>query len=265
MALPDSISGFPFLMSEKNPPKFESLPKHVAIVMDGNNRWAKRRHLPGVAGHKAGVKAVRTVIEQAARLEIDVLTLFAFSSENWQRPEAEVNALMQLFLNALQREVKKLHEHNMRLIIMGDIEGFSEKLQEHIYKAQDLTKNNTGLTLVVAANYGGRWDMSNEAKLIAEDVQAGKLATEQITPELFHKYTWLNEYPEPDLCIRTGGEVRISNFMLWQFAYTELHFSDALWPDFDEKHFWAALEDFNNRTRRFGRTDEQLKEDAKRA
>lgn len=248
-------------MSE-NLPKFEQIPKHVAIVMDGNNRWAKRRHLPGVAGHKSGVKAVRIVIEQAARLEVEVLTLFAFSSENWQRPEKEVNALMQLFLNALQREIKKLHEHNIRLVIMGDIEGFSETLQEHIHKAQDLTKDNTGLKLVIAANYGGRWDISNAAKKVAIDVQSGKIEPDAITPELFAQYTYLNEFPEPDLCIRTGGELRISNFMLWQFAYTELVFSDALWPDFNETHFWSAIQQYNSRTRRFGRTDEQLQEDS---
>lgn len=241
---------------------FEQIPKHVAIVMDGNNRWAKRRHLPGVAGHKSGVKAVRIVIEQAARMGVEVLTLFAFSSENWQRPEKEVNALMQLFLNALQREVKKLHEHNIRLIIIGDLAGFSSTLQEHIHKAQDLTEKNDGLTLVVAANYGGRWDMSNAAKQLALDVKAGKVNTDDITPELFGKYTCLHDLPEPDLCIRTGGELRISNFMLWQFAYSELVFSDALWPDFKETHFWSAIEEYNSRTRRFGRTDEQLKEDS---
>ena len=245
-----------------NLPTFEQIPKHVAIVMDGNNRWAKRRHLPGVAGHKSGVKAVRIVIEQAARMGVEVLTLFAFSSENWQRPEKEVNALMQLFLNALQREVKKLHEHNIRLIIMGDLAGFSSTLQEHIHKAQDLTEKNDGLTLVVAANYGGRWDMSNAAKQLALDVKAGKVNTDDITPELFGKYTCLHDLPEPDLCIRTGGELRISNFMLWQFAYSELVFSDALWPDFKETHFWSAIEEYNSRTRRFGRTDEQLQEDS---
>lgn len=243
-------------------PKFEQIPRHVAIVMDGNNRWAKRHHLPGVAGHKSGVKSVRIVIEQAARLGVEVLTLFAFSSENWNRPEKEVNALMQLFLTALQREVKKLHEHNIRLVIMGDINGFSQILQDHIHKAQQLTKDNDGLTLVVAANYGGRWDISQAAKQIAQDVKAGKLDSEAITPELFGQYTNLNEFPEPDLCIRTGGEFRVSNFMLWQFAYTELVFSDALWPDFKETHFWSAIEEYNSRTRRFGRTDEQLQEDS---
>lgn len=245
-----------------NLPKFERTPRHVAIVMDGNNRWAKRRHLPGVSGHKAGVKAVKMVIEQAARLGVEVLTLFAFSSENWQRPEKEVNALMQLFLTALQKEVKKLHKHDIRLVIMGDIEGFSPVLQEHIQKAQELTKDNNGLTLVVAANYGGRWDMAHAAKKLALDVQAGKVNPEDISVDVFNRYTYLNEFPEPDLCIRTGGELRISNFMLWQFAYTELIFSDALWPDFNETHFWSALEEYNSRTRRFGRTDEQLKEDS---
>ena len=248
-------------MTQMTAPEFENIPRHVAVVMDGNNRWAKRRHLPGVAGHRAGVKAVRNVIEQAARLEVEVLTLFAFSSENWKRPQDEVNALMQLFLRALQKEVKKLHKHNIRLLIMGDISGFSETLQEHIHIAQDLTLNNTGLTLVIAANYGGRWDMSHAAKCIAREVKEGKIDPEEIDEDLFSRYTCLNEFPEPDLCIRTGGELRISNFMLWQFAYAELVFSDALWPDFNETHFWSALEQYNSRTRRFGRTDEQLKED----
>lgn len=252
-------------MSQIITPQFERIPKHVAIVMDGNNRWAKRRHLPGVAGHKAGVKSVRSVIEQAARLGVEVLTLFAFSSENWQRPKLEVNALMQLFLNALQKEISKLHEHNIRLIIMGEITGFSEALQEHIHKSMQLTENNTGLTLVVAANYGGRWDISQASKKIAQDVMLGKLQVADITPEVFARYTCLNEFPEPDLCIRTGGEQRISNFMLWQCAYTEFVFSDALWPDFKVDNFCAAIEEYNNRTRRFGRTDDQLKEDTQRA
>jgi len=162
----------------------------------------------------------------------------------------------------LQKEVKKLHEHDICLQIIGDVTGFSEILQEHIHKAHELTKNNKGLTLVVAANYGGRWDMSHAAKQIATEVQAGNLAPENITPEVFHQYTCLSEYPEPDICIRTGGEFRISNFMLWQFAYTELVFSDALWPDFNEQNFWSAITQYNSRTRRFGRTDEQLKEDS---
>ncbi len=252
-------------MSQTETPKFERIPRHVAIVMDGNNRWAKRRHLPGVAGHKAGVKAVRKVIEQAARLDVGVLTLFAFSSENWKRPEKEVSALMQLFLHALQKEVKKLHKHNIRLVIMGDVTAFSEPLQEHIQIAQDLTCDNTGLTLVIAANYGGRWDMGDAARKIALDVEAGKLKACDVNEEVFSRYTCLSEFPEPDLCIRTGGELRISNFMLWQLAYTELVFSDALWPDFNETNFWSALEQYNSRTRRFGRTDEQLQEDAKGA
>lgn len=252
-------------MSKLSPPQFDLIPQHVAVVMDGNNRWAKRRHLPGVAGHKAGVKAVRMIIEQSARLGVDVLTLFAFSSENWQRPAQEVDALMQLFLNALQKEVGKLNEHNIRLIIMGDTSRFNESLQHHIEHAQTLTKNNTGLTLVVAANYGGRWDISHAAQQIARDVKNGRLDEAAITPELFHRYTCLSEFPEPDLCIRTGGELRLSNFMLWQFAYSELVFSDALWPDFNEQHFWSAIQEYNSRTRRFGRTDEQLKEETQRA
>lgn len=252
-------------MSKLTPPHFDSVPRHVAIIMDGNNRWAKRRHLPGVAGHKAGVKSVRIVIEQAARLGVEVLSLFAFSSENWQRPQKEVNALMQLFLNALQREVTKLNEHNIRLKIMGDISGFSATLQEHIHKAHEATKDNTGLTLVIAANYGGRWDIMQAAKALAARVENGELAASDITEEMLDQHVCLSDLPSPDLCIRTSGEQRISNFMLWQFAYSEFVFSEALWPDFNEQEFWSALEEYNSRTRRFGRTDEQLQEDLQRA
>lgn len=237
-------------------------PRHVAIIMDGNNRWAKQRHLPGVAGHRAGVKAVRAVVEVSARQGVEVLTLFAFSSENWRRPEAEVSALMQLFLSALQRQVKHLHEHNIRLIVMGDLSRFTPKIQQAIEAAQQLTEHNSGLTLVVAANYGGQWDIASAAKRIALDVQAGRLRVDDIDEQRFHQYTWLHQFPAPDLLIRTGGEQRISNFMLWQSAYTELYFSDAYWPDFKQQEYQNALAAFAERTRRFGRTDAQLKKDA---
>lgn len=234
------------------------LPKHVAIIMDGNNRWAKKRFLPGVAGHKAGVKAVRSVVETSAKLGIEVLTLFAFSSENWRRPADEVSALMELFLRALEREVKKLHEHNIRLRIMGDTSAFAPRIQELIAEAEALTANNTQLTIVVAANYGGQWDVAQAAKKLAEEVQAGRLQPADINEQALHQYTCLADLPAPDLIIRTGGEQRISNFMLWQMAYSEFYFSDALWPDFNQQHFQQALSAFTQRTRRFGRTDDQL-------
>lgn len=234
------------------------VPRHVAIIMDGNNRWAKKRLMPGVAGHKAGVDAVRAVVETSAEQGIEVLTLFAFSSENWRRPEKEVNALMQLFIVALEREVKKLHKNNIRLVVMGDKSAFQKKIQDLIADAEKLTENNDRMTLVIAANYGGQWDIAQAAKKIAHDVAVGKLNPDEINEHIFHQYTSLNEFPAPDLMIRTGGEKRISNFMLWQTAYSEFYFSDALWPDFKQQEYKKALAAFANRVRRFGRTDDQL-------
>ena len=237
------------------------VPRHVAIIMDGNNRWAKKRFMPGVAGHKAGVDAVRAVVETSAREGVEVLTLFAFSSENWRRPAKEVSALMQLFVAALQREVKKLHKNNIRLVVMGDLSGFNEQIQTLVRDAEALTHDNGAMTLVIAANYGGQWDITQAARRIAAAVQAGELSVEDINEQSFHRYTWLSEFPAPDLMIRTGGEQRISNFMLWQTAYSEFYFSDALWPDFKQQEYKKALAAFAERTRRFGRTDDQLKED----
>lgn len=236
------------------------IPRHVAVIMDGNNRWAKKRLMPGVTGHKAGVDAVRAVVETSAEQGIEVLTLFAFSSENWRRPEKEVAALMQLFIIALEREVKKLHKNNIRLIVMGDKSAFQKKIQDLISDAEQLTANNDRMTLVIAANYGGQWDIAQASKRIALDVEAGKLKAAEIDEQVFHKYTWLNQFPAPDLLIRTGGEERISNFMLWQTAYSEFYFSDALWPDFKQQEYKKALAAFANRVRRFGRTDDQLTE-----
>jgi undecaprenyl diphosphate synthase len=236
------------------------IPRHVSIIMDGNNRWAKKRLMPGIAGHKAGVDAVRAVVETSVEQGIEVLTLFAFSSENWRRPEQEVNALMKLFMTALEREVKKLHKNNIRLIVMGDKTAFQQKIQDLITVAEQLTANNDRMTLVIAANYGGQWDIAHAAKRIAQDVEAGKLKAEDIDEQVFHQYIWLNELPAPDLMIRTGGEERISNFMLWQTAYSEFYFSDALLPDFKQQEYKKALATFANRVRRFGRTDDQLKE-----
>ena len=236
------------------------IPRHVAVIMDGNNRWAKKRFMPGVAGHKAGVDAVRAVVETSAEQGIEVLTLFAFSSENWRRPEVEVNALMKLFIVALEREVKKLHKNNIRLVVMGDKSAFQQKIQDLIAEAEQLTADNDRMTLVIAANYGGQWDVAQAAQRIAQDVEAGKLKAEDINEQVFHKYTWLNEFPAPDLMIRTGGEERISNFMIWQTAYSEFYFSDALWPDFKQQEYKKALAAFANRVRRFGRTDDQLTE-----
>ena len=223
--------------------------------MDGNGRWAKKRFLPRVAGHKRGVETVRDMVKQCATLGVEYLTLFAFSSENWRRPEEEVTFLMGLFMDALKREVTKLHQNNIRLILIGDRSRFDEALCARIDQAESLTKNNTGLTLTIAANYGGRWDIfqaMNHAQL-AKPALAGNFTEDDITPFLSMHYA-----PEPDLFIRTGGEKRISNFLLWQLAYSELYFTDTLWPDFDESAFALAIRSYQQRERRFGRTSEQL-------
>lgn len=246
--------------SDKNSTGDSQVPRHVAIIMDGNGRWAERRHMPRFAGHKAGVDAVRRVVEVAGKRGIEVLTLFAFSSENWRRPEKEVGLLMDLFMVALEREVKRLNKNNVRLRIIGNIEGFSEKLQQRIHKAQALTADNTGLILVVAANYGGRWDIAQAAKQLAQLVEAGELRAEDIDTEQLNSCMCLNDLPEPDLFIRSGGEMRISNFLLWQLAYCEMYFTDILWPDFNEGVIDDALESFSKRQRRFGRTGKQVEE-----
>jgi len=239
------------------------LPKHVAIIMDGNGRWAKARRRPRFMGHKAGVESVRAVVNSCVEHGVEVLTLFAFSSENWRRPEEEVSALMTLFATVLDLEVKKLHKRNTRLRIVGERRGFSPKLQKLIEKAELLTENNTGLTLVIAANYGGRWDISQAAQKLAEKVERGELRAADINPEMLHDEMSLAELPEPDLFIRTGGEQRISNFLLWQLAYTELYFTDALWPDFKEEAFTEALYSFSQRQRRFGKTGDQVEQEKK--
>lgn len=233
-------------------------PRHIAIIMDGNGRWAERRNQPRFMGHKAGVDAVRGVVQACAERNIEVLTLFAFSSENWRRPKQEVGLLMDLFITALGREVKRLHKNNVRLHIIGGIEAFGKKLQQRIHDAEELTKNNTGLMLVVAANYGGRWDIAEAAKQLARRVASGELQPDDITPELMAGHIALHDLPEPDLFIRTGGEMRISNFLLWQLAYAEMYFTDILWPDFNAGVLDDALESFAKRQRRFGKTGEQV-------
>ncbi len=237
------------------------LPKHVAIVMDGNGRWATQRNLPRIAGHRVGAKAVREAIKFATEADIQVLTLFAFSSENWNRPAAEVNFLMDLFLKTLRRETKKLHKHNVHLRIIGDYAKFDLDLQKKILEAQELTANNTGLTLVIAANYSGRWDLTQAMQQIAQLVKINVINTADITTDLVNQYLCLADLPEPDLLIRTSGELRISNFMLWQFAYTELFFTDVLWPDFNAAIFQQALTDFAQRQRRYGLTGKQISDE----
>lgn len=235
-----------------------NIPKHVAIIMDGNGRWAQKRGLPRVAGHKAGVETVRSVIQTCAEKGIEVLTLFAFSSENWRRPEKEVTLLMSLFLMALQREVKKLHKNEVQLRIVGDVSAFDNKIQEQIKKAEALTKNNKTLVLNIAANYGGQWDITQSVKSLATKVKLGELKAEDISSDLIKQNLCMSDLPEPDLFIRTGGEQRISNFLIWQLAYSELYFTDTLWPDFNRQAFEDSLTSFSGRQRRFGHTGEQI-------
>jgi len=236
------------------------LPRHVAIIMDGNGRWAKKRFLPRVAGHRAGVEVVRKVVRSCAEKGIEALTLFAFSSENWRRPAKEVSLLMELFLTALQRESQRLHSNNVRLQIIGDRSAFPPRLQEEIAKAEELSKDNTGLTLIIAANYGGRWDVVQAARRLGEQIEAGSLQAADINSELFESHLVLHGFPEPDLFIRTGGEQRVSNFLLWHLAYTELYFTEVLWPDFDQAVFDEALSFYATRQRRFGRTGDQVEQ-----
>ncbi|MBK1720925.1 isoprenyl transferase [Thiocystis violacea] len=234
------------------------MPSHVAIIMDGNGRWAKQRGLPRTAGHREGVKSVRAVVEESVRRGVETLTLFAFSSENWQRPRTEVNILMELFVSALRNEVKRLHENQVRLRIIGERSAFPEKLQHRIAEAEALTADNNRLNLQVAANYGGRWDIVQAARRMLADVQAGRLQPEAIDEQVFAEHLSFPDLPEPDLFIRTGGEQRLSNFVLWQSAYAELYFTDTLWPAFNESAYGLALDDYARRQRRFGRTGEQV-------
>uniref|UniRef100_UPI001F500210 polyprenyl diphosphate synthase n=1 Tax=Ningiella ruwaisensis TaxID=2364274 RepID=UPI001F500210 len=234
------------------------MPQHVAIIMDGNGRWAQQRNKHRTFGHKAGVEAVRASVRFARSQGIKSLTLFAFSSENWQRPKEEVSVLMDLFGMVLKSEVKKLHKNDIRLNVIGDISGFDEKLQHKISDAELLTRDNKALTLNIAANYGGRWDIVNAAKALTRDVLAGKMDISEITEQSLDTNISTHGLPELDLLIRTGGDHRVSNFLLWQCAYAEFYFTETLWPDFSEQTFAAAVEDFSLRQRRFGLTGEQI-------
>jgi len=235
-------------------PEVEKVPRHVAIIMDGNGRWATKRLLPRVAGHVRGVEAVRGCVEACVQRGVEYLTLFAFSSENWRRPEEEVSLLMRLFMTALEREVSKMHANNIRLKVVGELTRFDSKLQEMIAAAERKTANNTRLTVTVCANYGGRWDvMQAAAKMAAANPGVTEFKEEQLAEHLSMAYA-----PEPDLFIRTGGEQRISNFLLWQLAYAELYFTDTFWPDFSIESLDAAIASYQSRERRFGRTGDQL-------
>lgn len=236
----------------------QSIPKHVAIIMDGNGRWAQGKGKPRVFGHKAGVKAVRRAVSTARQLGVGSLTLFAFSSENWRRPDTEVSLLMELFFSVLQKEIKRLDQNGVRLNIIGDTSRFSERLQKQIANAELKTQGNTGLILNVAANYGGRWDILQAAQKLAEQVKSGEIESSQLTESALSEHLCMQNQPEVDLMIRTGGDCRISNFILWQAAYAELVFTDTLWPDFDEEAFKASIAVFASRQRRFGCTGSQI-------
>jgi undecaprenyl diphosphate synthase len=242
-----------FVSSTTAIPSSGHVPRHVAIIMDGNGRWAKKRFLPRVGGHRRGVEAVREVVKACIEHGVEYLTLFAFSSENWRRPPEEVTFLMQLFLRSLEQEVEKLDSNGIRFKVAGDLSPFDARIVEHIRRGEELTKNNTRLTLTVAANYGGRWDILQAADRCRREDPALPITEERLARYLSMAYA-----PEPDLFIRTGGEQRISNFLLWQLAYSELYFTEALWPDFGAQALEEAFESFRRRERRFGRTSEQL-------
>lgn len=244
-----------FSSSTQSVPTTSEVPRHIAVIMDGNGRWAKKRFLPRIAGHKRGVEVVRDMVKECATLGVEYLTLFAFSSENWRRPQEEVSFLMGLFMEALKNEVVKLHQNNIRLIMIGDRSRFDAALCASIDEAEKMTAGNTGLVLTIAANYGGRWDLMQAMNRmqLEHPERAGKFEEQDLTPYLSMHYA-----PEPDLFIRTGGEERISNFLLWQLAYSELYFTDTLWPDFKHKAFSQAIKSYQSRERRFGRTSEQL-------
>lgn len=246
--------------SDNTTSKDTVMPRHVAIIMDGNGRWARGRLMQRFTGHRAGVKTAREIITSSAEMGIQVLTLFAFSSENWKRPRKEVEMLLDLFVTSLRDEMGELHNNGICIRVIGDRSVFSDKLQKHITEAEILTAGNPGLSLNIAVNYGGKWDILNAATQLSRDVAAGKIAADDINEDTLQQYLCLSDLPEPDLFIRTGGEFRISNFMLWQLAYTELYFTDILWPDFNRSAYLNAINEFSNRQRRFGQTPEQLEQ-----
>ena len=237
----------------------KELPKHIAVIMDGNGRWAKNRGKPRSSGHQAGVKATRAIVEHCARLRIDALTVYAFSSENWRRPETEVNFLMELFIKAIRSELNKLHENNIRMRFIGELSRFSDSLHREIETATSRTADNTGMQLNIAVNYGGRGELVSAMNGIAAKVAAGELDPAMIDEKTISDHTWLAGCPEPDLFVRTGGEQRLSNFLLWHLAYSELAFTETLWPDFNGQELDTILDNYAKRQRRFGQTGEQVK------
>lgn len=234
------------------------IPRHIAIVMDGNGRWANAKNRPRFMGHKKGVEAVREIVKTCSELKVECLSLFAFSSENWKRPEEEIKHLMSLFMLALDREAKALAKNNVKLKVVGDLSAFSEKLQQKIKKVEKLTSESTGLQLIIAANYGGRWDITQATQKLAKQIESGEKTADSISEDDLNNTITTAGIPDPDLFIRTGGEKRISNFLIWQMAYAELYFTDVLWPDFNTETLNTAIDDYSSRQRRFGKTSEQV-------
>jgi undecaprenyl diphosphate synthase len=237
---------------------FNNLPKHVAVIMDGNGRWAKKKGAMRIFGHRNAVEAVRDITEGCGELGIKYLTLYAFSTENWNRPKAEVDGLMELLVNTLKQEIARLQENHVKLRIIGETSHLPKDCQENLEWAIDQTKNNSGLTLILALSYSGRWELLKAAKAIAKDAQDGKITSDQLNETLFENYLQTSGIPDPELLIRTSGELRISNFLLWQIAYTELYITPTLWPDFRKEHLYEAIWSYQQRERRFGKTSEQL-------
>lgn len=236
------------------------LPKHIAVIMDGNGRWAKMRGKPRVFGHRNGVNAVREISESAAEIGVEWLTLYAFSTENWNRPAMEVNALMSLLVETIRKEIETLNKNNIRLNAIGDLEKLPSRSYKALLEGIEETAQNTRMTLTLALNYSSRWEITQATQQIAEACRDGELAVDKINEDLINQYLETAQMPNPELMIRTSGERRISNYLLWQLAYAELYFSDVFWPDFSKEHLYAAVVDFQQRERRFGLTGEQLKE-----
>ncbi|MDZ7841383.1 MAG: polyprenyl diphosphate synthase [Gammaproteobacteria bacterium] len=247
-----------FPSSTEEIPDNTDTPNHVAIIMDGNGRWANRRGLPRIAGHRQGLESVRNIVKRCVDRDVPYLTLFAFSSENWRRPPTEVNLLMELFTNALENKARRLHENQVRLRVVGDLSRFSSRIRLLVERAEALTRDNRRLNLTIAANYGGRWDIEQACAMVCRKVVNGELSEADVTSATIEDHLSTRFLPEPDLFIRTGGEQRISNFLLWQLAYTELYFTETLWPEFDDAAFDEALASFARRQRRFGQTGDQI-------
>ncbi len=238
------------------------IPVHIAVIMDGNGRWAKERRLPRVAGHRQGVNSVRDIVEVCGQLGVKHLTLYAFSTENWKRPKEEVSTLMRLLLKALRDETDRLHENNVRLTCIGEIEELPHEVHDELFEAMDKTRTNTGLTLNLALSYSGRWDLANAVRKLAEDVQRNRLNVENINEQTVARYLATKDMPDPDLLIRTSGEFRLSNFLLWQLAYSEFYISERYWPDFRRRDLYEAIRNFQGRERRFGMVSEQVRKKA---